>query len=877
MAGGSRLGVDFGTSNTVAVLARPDGRINPVLVDGQPQLPSAVCASDADLLVGRAALHTARLRPEAFEPNPKRRIDDGEVLLGTTGFPVVDVFAAVLGRVADETRRVTGLSAPDEVRITHPAVWGSARRDLLRRSAVAAGWPSGSIGLVPEPVAAAAAFAEVHGARLPVGGNALVYDLGGGTFDATVLRRSASGYDVRATDGLPDAGGLDIDHAILTYLGAVVARRNPDAWRALTSPRTAAERRARWLLHDDVRSAKELLSSASSTLIPVPLIDDEVPLTRNELDQLTRPLLERTMVSVQGVLREAGLTPGDLSAVFLVGGSTRIPLVATMLHRALGVPATVLEQPELIVAEGALQVGTLTPPATGPHAPATAPHAPETGPYAPATAPHGRGAPHAGGAAPHAAGAAPHAAGAAPHPAGAAPAGPPWPAHHQPPAQQPGLSQAGQHQYGPPSGFHPQPSGFHPQPSGFHPQPPRPQPSVFRRLRPQPHPVFPPPETQAAPGIARHERDIRGAEAAPAPAPTPPTAAAGPIDAPPSAAPPSATPVSAAPVSATPVSAAPVSAAPVSAAPASATPTGAAGSGGASRTMQSPVEFRGHDDAVSSVAISPDGTRLATASADRTVRIWETLTGRQIVRLTGHTGRINGIVSSPDGTRLISVADDHTARIWDPATGRELKTLDAHSDMVRAVAAHPDGRRIATGSFDRSVRIWDYRTGELTSTLTGHTDVVRAVAFHPDGRRIATGSFDETVRIWDLETGRQLAVLTGHGLVHAVTFSPFGRLLATAGVDGTARLWHADTGRPAADRLAGHDGAVTAVAFSPDGRLLATAGIDGTARLWSPATGRATAPPLTGHTAGLTTVLIAPDGRALVTASHDGTAKLWPL
>ncbi|MFB9323442.1 Hsp70 family protein, partial [Cryptosporangium minutisporangium] len=375
-AAGTRLGIDFGTSNTVAVLARADGRVNPLLVDGQPQLPSAVCATPAqELLVGRAALHTARLHPEGFEPNPKRRIDDGVVLLGAGEFGVTDLFSAVLRRVADETRRVTGEAAPGEIRITHPAVWGSARRDLLRRSAAGAGWPAHAVGLVPEPVAAAAAFAEVHGARLPVGGNALVYDLGGGTFDATVLRRTSTGYDVRATDGLVDAGGLDIDHTILEYLGSVVEKRNPDAWRALTSPQTPAERRARWLLQDDVRAAKELLSSAASTLIPVPLIDDEVPLTRAELDQLVRPLLERTLVSVQGVLREAGITPGDLSAVFLVGGSTRIPLVATLLHRTLGVPATVLEQPELIVAEGALRVRAFDAPPSSVAPPHSAPPA----------------------------------------------------------------------------------------------------------------------------------------------------------------------------------------------------------------------------------------------------------------------------------------------------------------------------------------------------------------------------------------------------------------------------------------------------------------------------------------------------------------------
>jgi hypothetical protein len=352
-ADGLRLGIDFGTSNTVAVARWPDGRVRPLLFDGAPLLPSAVILDERGALTaGREALHAARVRPEYFEPNPKRRIDDGTVLLGEAEVPVRDLIAATLRRVVDEADRVLG--ARPEAVLTHPASWGARRCQVLRDAAQQAGLAAPT--LVAEPVAAGTYFVRVHGARLPVGSVAVVYDLGAGTFDASVLRRTAAGFDVLACEGLPDAGGLDIDAALVAFLGAVYGSRNGALWRRLERPATTTDRRARRLLWDDVRGAKEALSRTSSSTIVIPLLDEDAPLGREQLEQLARPILDRSVAATASALRDGGVRPAELACVFLVGGASRIPLAATLLHTAFGVAPTVIEQPEMVVAEGSLHV-----------------------------------------------------------------------------------------------------------------------------------------------------------------------------------------------------------------------------------------------------------------------------------------------------------------------------------------------------------------------------------------------------------------------------------------------------------------------------------------------------------------------------------------
>ncbi|MDR7328299.1 MULTISPECIES: Hsp70 family protein [Catenuloplanes] len=345
----THLCIDFGTSSTVAVV---DGR--PVLFDGAPSLPSGVCADPSgQLLVGPDAAHAARTSPESYEPYPKQRVDERTVLLGDVEVAVQDLFAAVLRRVAGQLA-----TPPRRVTITHPAAWGGRRRQVLLDAAARAGMHD--VRLVSEPVAAAAYFASTVGTTIPAGRGVVVYDLGAGTFDASVIRRTGDGFEVLATSGLSDGGGLDLDAAIVAHLGAVYGPRDPAAWERLMLPASAADRRVSRAFWADVRTGKEMLSRSAATHIHVPLLETEAPLGREEFESLARPVIDRTVANTRAVLREAGVAESALAGVLLVGGASRVPLVASTLHRALGVAPTVIEQPELAVAHGASRAGEVS-------------------------------------------------------------------------------------------------------------------------------------------------------------------------------------------------------------------------------------------------------------------------------------------------------------------------------------------------------------------------------------------------------------------------------------------------------------------------------------------------------------------------------------
>ena len=282
----------------------------------------------------------------------------------------------------------------------------------------------------------------------------------------------------------------------------------------------------------------------------------------------------------------------------------------------------------------------------------------------------------------------------------------------------------------------------------------------------------------------------------------------------------------------------------------------------------------GHTEVALEVAFSPDGTVLATTSADKTARLWDPATGHTIRTLTGHTNTFWRVAFSPDGTMLATTSPDQTARLWEAATGQIIRTLTGHTDTVAGVAFSPDGTVLATSSFDKTARLWDPATGQIIRTLTGHTDAVWGVAFSLDGTVLATTSYDKTARLWDVATGHTIRTLTGHtDKVAGLAFSPDGTMLATTSVDQTARLWEVATGQ-IIRTLTGHTNTVVGVAFSPDGAVLATTSFDQTARLWDVATGH-TIRTLTGHTDKVVGVTFSPDGAVLATISEDKTARLW--
>ncbi|SCE91378.1 hsp70 family protein [Micromonospora saelicesensis] len=403
---GFALGIDLGTSNTVAVLRWPDGRTRPLLMDGQPLSPSAVYADpDGTLHTGWDARRLAQADPARFEANPKRRVDEPTVQLGDRAYPPADLLAAVLAAVGRAAVGAVGFLPPAVV--TCPAAWDATRRQVLADALLRAGWPQAvehtlagptppGTRLLREPVAAARYYTQVLHRPVPVGGAIAVFDFGGGTLDVAVLRNEGadpwgdSGFSVVADGGLPDLGGLDLDAALVRRVGELVGERHAAQWARLTRPADPAQRRDQVRLWDEVRGAKETLSRSAVAPVAVPGVAETIQLTRADVERVATPLLRRAVQRAREVIAAAGLRPDQLDGLFLVGGSSRIPLVARMLHAELGIAPTVLDQPELPVAEGALTDLPLRKPLPAPAyagAPLAPPAPAPVSPPAPAGAP----------------------------------------------------------------------------------------------------------------------------------------------------------------------------------------------------------------------------------------------------------------------------------------------------------------------------------------------------------------------------------------------------------------------------------------------------------------------------------------------------------
>ena len=724
------LAVDCGTTTSSAIL----------VLDGKEELieepsghgrtwPSAVSLDGDHLVTGTAAENRKRRHPDLYRAEFKSELAQGrQVKLGDRSFPVPRLFAALLVAMKAEAERVAGGEVNRAV-LTIPASYQpyDKRRDLMIESATMAGFSA--VELLPEPVAAG--LAPATGAPVPVGSVLAIYDFGGGTFDCALVRVAPKGNKVLGYASLEDCGGRDIDAGL-----AALIQSHADAELA-EHTRTP---RGRLVLGDVVTQIKHQLSAAESADDDYGTTDIVVSATRGQVEEITRPLINRTLECLQGMLNAAGTSLADVTAVLMVGGVTRMPVVRATVAKALGCPLREPKSPELAVVQGAARFAAAA--GTRFAAPASIRTAErplrwefpddqasltewlvKRGDRFTANQPLAR-VRLLGGAL--------------------------WELR----ADDADGRVVSLHAEGGDAVF----SGDWLVTAE----------TVDARVRATPVQVH----------SCSHASALRGVAFRPGPkqwvAAAADTGVVAVYDV--------ASGYNAWAAAQGSGGCAAVYS-PDGEYLASGCDDGRASIWCAADGSERSVFECGTP--VTGVSFSRDGKRLATASD--CLHVWDTGTGTPV---TLRAGTVRDVCFSPvDDLLAASYPADRTTRVFDAAPGRAATVLTEVECRAAAgfAAFSGDGTRLAAGLDDDSAGIWDSRGGQRVA-IVPHA-AVRAAAFHQDGITVATGGADGYARLWNIATGAELARVEHGAAVNAVAFSPDGTLLATAGGDRFSRFW----------------------------------------------------------------------------------------
>lgn len=355
-----RVGVDVGNTRTSAGIARAadDGppTVAPVpLGRATDTVPTSVFVTDGGLLFGDIAERRGLTQPDRLVREFKRRVgDDVPIVAGGRRLAAETIYAAYVAWVVETIADREG-ALPRTVVITVPVTWGSYRRQLIS-SALAREGVEG-VQILPEPAAAAIEYLSSH--SLPPGAAIAVYDLGGGTFDSAVVRSAPDGVEVVGTPvGLDDVGGADFDDAVFDH---VVQAAGTDA--------AAADPAALAALRRECVAAKESLSFDADTAVPVLIGRGTVRITRAEFETMIEPSIGRTLDALERAIEAGDVDPGDVHAILLAGGSSRIPRIAQLVGERFGIRVAVDADPKAVVALGAVRAAAGFTPAAVPAMP----------------------------------------------------------------------------------------------------------------------------------------------------------------------------------------------------------------------------------------------------------------------------------------------------------------------------------------------------------------------------------------------------------------------------------------------------------------------------------------------------------------------------
>jgi WD40 repeat protein len=280
--------------------------------------------------------------------------------------------------------------------------------------------------------------------------------------------------------------------------------------------------------------------------------------------------------------------------------------------------------------------------------------------------------------------------------------------------------------------------------------------------------------------------------------------------------------------------------------------------------------------AINSVSLSPDASTVATASEDKTIRLWNATTGAALAVLAGHGDGVLNAVFHPDGRELVSTSRDGTARVWDVPTGRELRQIKLPDGAGAGLAFVPDGKTVLIAGAKGSIQVCAYDAGQPVRSLTGHSGLVWTLAASPDGRLALSGSLDHTVRIWDLTTGACRRIGEGHSQpVGGVAFAPDGDFGISAAMDGTIRLWQLDGDGSKA--IGVNREGLRCLAVSARHHTLVTGGDDAVTIVLDLSTLKPVARLQEGHAAEVYSVAFSADGSSIVSGSKDRTGRVWDV